>query len=175
MTDADRFAFSAAFMRIVELHAPYSLKGDKDAIARLRDEYFRALGDVPIEQVTAAADLLAKGTRWPKPGHWLEAAQRSRKGSTPFHTFTPPVVLPDGTTETSYHCHQCQDTGWRPGCGCDLGRLGLTKRCPAHPFERFGMPYPEPLRVCQCRATNPTWQANHQTKYVAATEDRYTS
>ena len=38
MTDADRFAFSGAFMRLVELQAPYALKKDKDQIIRLRDE-----------------------------------------------------------------------------------------------------------------------------------------
>lgn len=170
MKDADRFAFSAAFMRIVELHAPYALKSDKDAINRLRDEYFRALYDVPIEQVTEAADTLAKGTRWPKPGHWLEAAQRCRKHGGSFQKFTPPVVREDGTTETTYHCYHCQDTGWRPGCGCDLGRLSLTKRCPAHPYERYGMAYPEPLKACACRSSNPAWNANHQRQYVSAEE-----
>lgn len=159
-------------MRIVELHAPHTIKADAEAVKRLRDEYFRALYDVPMEQIHAAADTLAKGTRWPKPGHWLEAAQRAQKGTRVFSTFSPPVVLPDGTTETSYHCLHCHDTGWRPGCGCDIGRLGLTGRCPGHPYERHGMPYPEPLKACACRAGNPTWQANHQAKY-ASPEDRW--
>lgn len=172
MTDADRFEFSSAFMRIVELHAPYGLKSDDGAVKRMRDEYFRALIDVPIAEVLEAADALAKGTRWPKPGHWLEAAQRCRKASSQFQKFTPPVVLPDGTTETSYHCHHCQDTGWRPGCGCDLGRMSLTKRCPAHPYERYGMAYPEPLKPCDCRVGNPAWQANHQRRYVETEAQR---
>ena len=171
MTDADRFEFSSCFMRIVELHAPYTLKSDAEAVKRLRDEYFRALLSAPIEDVQAAADTLAKGTRWPKPGHWLEAAQRAHKATRSFSTFTPPVVAPDGTTETTYHCTQCRDTGWAPGCGCEMGRLGLTGRCPGHPYERFGMPYPEPLRPCACRSGNPAWQMNHQVKFASATED----
>ena len=125
---------------------------------------------VPLDEIEAAATTLVKSSRYfPKPVDWLEAAQRERRTKR-FEKFTPPVITPDGTTETTYYCYHCQDTGWRPGCGCDLGRLGLTKRCPAHPYERYGMPYPEPLKACACRATNPAWNANHQRQYVGAEE-----
>lgn len=164
MIDADRFAFSTAFMRIVELHAPYTLKTDAEAVKRLRDEYFRALSSVSIEHVTEAADMLAKGTRWPKPGHWLEAAQRAR-GSQPSR-FVVPVMTPDGT-ETVYYCGLCQDTGWRPDCGCHLSELDLSKKCPRHPYERFGLAYPQPVRACMCRATNPAYQRGRETKFAS--------
>lgn len=166
MTDTDRSAFGVVFGRV-------SRTFNRKLDAATCSDYFEALQAVPIEDIEAAAVTLVKSSRFfPKPVDWLEAAQRERRPSrNGFEKFTPPVVLPDGTTETSYHCHHCQDTGWRPGCGCDLGRLGITKRCPGHPYEFYGQPYPEPLKACSCRPTNRAWLANHESKYATARSD----
>lgn len=161
MTNQDRPAFLTTFKRVART---FGRKID-DATC---EDYFSALAAVPIDEIESAAESLVKSSRFfPKPVDWLEAAQRSRKrGGGGFQKFTPPILREDGTTETTYHCHHCQDTGWRPGCGCDLGRLTLTKRCPAHPYERYGMPYPEPVKPCDCRGNNPAWQSNHESRYV---------
>jgi hypothetical protein len=163
MTAADRSAFADVFARVART---FNRKLD----ASVASDYFTALEAVPFDEIEDAAATLVKSSRYfPKPVEWLEAAQRSRKPKR-FEKFTPPVIAADGRTETTYHCHWCKDTGWRPGCGCELGRLDLLWKCPAHPYQRHGITYPEPMKPCACRHSNPTWQANHQTAYVAAEE-----
>lgn len=169
MTSVDRPAFFTTFRKVART---FNKKITDDVCT----DYFDALEAVPIDEIEAAADTLVKTSRyWPKPVDWLEAAQRSQKHGREFTRFTPPVVMPDGTTETTFHCVQCRDTGWRPGCGCELGRLDLTKRCPEHPYSRHDMPYPEPLKACACRDSNQVWQANHPRKYVkpGSEKERY--
>lgn len=164
MTGADRSAFFELFSRVSRT---FNRKPD----AELCGDYFTALEAVPFDDVQAAADGLLKTSRyWPKPVDWLEAAQRARRGKS-FSQFTAPVVVADGE-DAIYHCHQCLDTGWRPGCGCELGRLDMSRRCPAHPFERHGTKYPEPLKACACRATNTRWQHGHPVMYVGAETHR---
>lgn len=161
MTSVDRPAFLALWKRVCRT---FNHKLDAEQF----EDYFTALASVTLEDAESASDALCKSSRyWPKPVDWLEAAQRCRKSPRHFSTFAPPVVTPDGATETTFYCHICRDTGWRPGCGCEMGRLDLTRKCPAHPFTRHGLAYPEPVKPCQCRNSNPSWLANHETKYIA--------
>lgn len=162
MTPADRAAFFDLFARVARRHG-------KKPDAELAADYFQALERVPLEELEAAADLLWKVSRYfPKPVDWLEAAQKVRKPSH-FVRFAPPVLTLDGRAEVTYHCLRCQDTGWRPDCGCEIGRLDFRHRCPAHPFERNGLAYARPVLPCECRGHNPAWLLKYDTSYVPAT------
>lgn len=163
MTAADRAAFSSIFARVCRtFNRPFS--------ADVAADYFTALERVPLPELEAAADDLVRSSRFfPKPVDWLTAAQKARKPSH-FARFAPTVVtLPDGRAEITYHCLRCQDTGWRPDCGCEFGRLDYRHRCPAHPFERNGCAYARPVLPCECRAHNPAWLRKYDTSYVPAT------
>lgn len=167
MTETDRVAFDVAFRAVVRVHG--GRDWTEQAIVKLRSDYWDALEELPIALVqTASSELVRSATRWPKPVDWRHAAQRMTKvAALP----APAVaVLEDGTTEPTFVCMTCEDTGWRPECGCDVGRLTDAFRCPRHsPTSEDRRTVRMRVKPCECRRSNPHWFAQHQGRMV---EDR---
>lgn len=167
MTEVDRIPFDVAFRAVARVH------GGRDwsdqAVQKLRSDYWDALGELPIGIVQdVSAHLVKHATRWPKPADWLREADRIRnRGLVPVTSqVAPTVILEDGTTEISFHCLRCEDTGFLPDCGCDFGRLDPSFRCPRHsPTDDERKTVRMRVRACDCRQHNPTWQAHHPVKY----------
>jgi len=162
MTPIDRSRFTQA-LRTVALVCNKVIKPD------VIDAYFEALAAVPIEDIERAGRALARTTKfWPKPVEWLTEVQRT--SVAPPVSLPPPVVLQeDGTQEVAFHCARCEDTGWRPDCGCVVGALDIKGHCPVHGgryVKLHDTTYARARLACECRGTNPTWNANHQTRYV---------
>jgi len=171
MTTADHFAFDQAFRKVVRVHGLRDWT--ETAIVRIRGDYFDALQDLPIDALQRAADALVRSAqRWPKPADWRSMAGR---------THAPKPYLATPGLET-YACLRCEDTGWRPACGCDISRLNVGKceihgptlepqdtsvllRKPTHRnkaphYAGNGTPTRQRFVSCECRSSNPVWQAH---------------
>lgn len=75
MTERDEAAFTATFQR---LRAIFPLRADTAELTQIARLYFRVLARWPIESVEAGADAwMSSGTRFPKPGEWVQAIPHS--------------------------------------------------------------------------------------------------
>jgi hypothetical protein len=164
MHGSDRQAFTSLFTRVAR-----SFNKKPDPLQC--ESYFSDLEDIPLAVVEAAADQLRRTARFfPKVVEWRTAAQKVHK---PLPITRPePVVEADGTVVETVYCADCDDTGWRPDCGCPLASLAIGHKCLAHPYVRFGNVYPNPVRACACRPHNPAWQAQHPARYAEPEQGR---
>lgn len=164
MTETDRPQFFDLFSAVCRT---FERKPDA-AVAR---DFFDALTDYPIATIeTAKLSLIQNSRFWPKVRDWRQACDAVR-ASRP----TPQVPLTqtneDGEVERLYCCANCQDSGWRPACGCRAGDLDYKGECPSHPrIVHDGRHYRQAMMVCACRDGNPVYQANRP-KVTGAARD----
>lgn len=166
MTHSDVLEFNALLRDVGQVHGK---KTEEMALA-----YFEALKDIPLDTLRLAKTHLVSHSRfWPKPVDWRAASQKV-EARTPLQMPTRAIVtLPDGSTEETYHCARCEDTGWAPACGCYVGTQDMKGHCPTHGgFEKHGVTYRQPVLACVCRANNPNWHFHHQTRRVEAEKVR---
>lgn len=153
MTSIDRPAFARLVSTLATVH---NRKVDDATLLA----YFEALEDIPLELIEAGAKELQKHSRhMPKPADFREAVQKVRRAAAPL----PPVTDEHGQPVLTFVCLRCEDTGWRPVCGCDTGRLDMSHRCPEHGGEGKA---PIRVRACECRPTNANFHRDRGARYV---------
>jgi hypothetical protein len=134
-------------------------------------DYFDYLSDYPLPVVEQAkADLIRGSKFFPKIFDWRRACDVVRAAEP-----TPAVVmyhqLEDGSVEPVYCCATCQDTGWRPACGCRFGDMDSGGECPRHPrTANGGLVYRQAMSICECREGNPAYQASRPKVRAYASE-----
>lgn len=161
MTDPDVTEFSALLRAVGQVYG--GKKTDDMAQA-----YFEALRDIPMATIREAKGHLVRSARfWPKPVDWRAAVQQIEARVPLSMPVRQEVILPDGSTVATYVCPTCEDTGWRPDCGCAVGDQDIRGHCPTHGgHDANGILYRQPVRACGCRSSNPLWNYQHKTRRV---------
>lgn len=164
MTEIDREPFAELYMSLCRGF-------DKKPDSAIAAEYFAALSDYPLQTVERAKLDLIRGSKfWPKVVDWRRACDTVR-ASTPTPSFALSKQQDDGTITSVYCCANCQDSGWRPACGCRFGEMDGHGMCPRHPrVENGGMVYRQAMVICACRDANPAYQAQRP-KVTGAARD----
>lgn len=164
MTDQDRPLFFELFSALCRAF-------DKKVDQGVCGEYFDGLKDYPAGVVEQAkAHLRDSAKFWPKVRDWRQACDAVR-AARPTHL--PPLQTAQddsGETVTVYCCRHCQDSGWRPACGCPLPTINWRGECETHPRVVYGRPYRQAMMICACREGNPVFQANRPRVTGAARE-----
>jgi hypothetical protein len=156
MTSVDRPGFVRLLTTFASIH---NRKLDEAVLTA----YYEALEDVPFDVLEQAAIEVKKHARhMPKPADFREAVQKVRR-ATPV---APPIVDEQGVPVLTFICLRCEDTGWRPACGCDTGRLDISHRCPEHGGEGHEGKAPIRVRACECRPTNAHFNRDRGVRYV---------
>lgn len=144
MTTADMPTFLQAFNRLaVALRLPAA-----EVDAPMKQIYFDALKDLPIEAVAGAVHGLVKtaGYGFPRTSEWHSVAERCRVELTL-------RALPAAREQPwAFECQHCEDTGWAYH-DCDGGRV--CGRAKEHNPHTYATP-------CSCRDTNRTFQRHHR-------------
>ncbi len=144
---------------------------DKKLDAAMAAEFFGALTDYPMATVEKAKLSLVQNSKfWPKIRDWRQACDAVRSAAP-----TPAAPLTrtneDGEIERLYCCANCQDSGWRPACGCRTDAMDFKGECPSHPrIVHDGRAYRQAMMACGCRDANPVYQANRP-KVTGAARD----
>lgn len=164
MTDTDRQQFFDLFAAMCRA---FDRKIDQSVCA----EYFDGLKDYPVHIVERAkANLRDSAKFWPKVRDWRQACDSVRAaGRTPFIA-TQTAQDESGELVAVYHCRHCQDSGWRPACGCAMGSLNDRGECERHQRQMYGLVYRQAMMLCGCRDGNPVFQANRPRVTGAARE-----
>jgi hypothetical protein len=140
---------------IRELAVVFAHKWDGEAQV---NGYLKALADLPVADVAAACDDLARTERFmPRPAKIRQRVDAQRRKTTGLTPWAVPEQIHDpstGVVVRAYRCRECLDTGWLTGfplvqdvgrgpecatyhgarrCGC--GRLAIPK---ARVFEGQG-------------------------------------
>jgi hypothetical protein len=154
MTPADSDRFADVFAALCRAFA----KPVNDETALLGREYFEALADYPIALVERAKLALVRSCKYfPRVRDWREACDESRSSALP--SAPALIVHDDGDIEPVFSCLKCQDTGWRPACGCRLGEMNWRGECPQHERTANGeRVYRQAMMTCACRDANPEYQ-----------------
>jgi hypothetical protein len=154
MTTTDIDAFTLIYKRVGNL---FSRKFEPEQCA----EYFKALLEIPLTVVDAAASEVCKSSRyWPKPVDWRDAAAKLDR-PTPGFAKERWATTASGERVATYVCLKCCDTGWRPECGCEFE--AVNGKCPTHGTGSSASRMP--VQHCECRGTNPLWAEQHKTKH----------
>ena len=156
MTAGDRPAFVRLMTTLASIH-------NRKLEAPVLGAYFDALEDVPfalLEQ--AAVDVKKHARHMPKPVDFREAVQKLRR-ATPG---PPPVTDDQGAVVWTWACRRCEDTGWRPACGCELGQLDSAHRCPVHGGDGPDKTAGTRVRACDCRTRNTHFHRDRGVRYV---------
>jgi len=135
----DKLRFAQCFNRLaVSLRLPAA-----DGDAAMKQIYFDALVDYPVEAVEDAARLFTRDAQWfPKTSEWVAGAEQARS------TRVLTKCLPSPREEPwKSECATCDDTGWDTlTCeGDDV--CGRTK---PHYKHSYAVP-------CGCRGMNRTY------------------
>lgn len=158
MTETDWTRFSELFAGVCRAFGK-----PVEANAKLGREYFEAMTDYPLELVERGKLALVQGAKFfPRVRDWRQACDTARASAPAFHA---PLSreLPDGTVERLFHCLTCEDSGWRPACGCRTGEMTWRGECPRHPrTANGGLVYRQAMTACECRDANPIWQASRE-------------
>jgi hypothetical protein len=166
MTDTDRERFHELFTGLcLAFNKPLNAE-----TAAAAGEFFAALADYPLSAVEAAKLRLVQSARfWPKVREWRQACDAVLAAKPT--TFAPMTrELENGDLERLFHCRECEDSGWRPACGCRFGEIDLRGECPRHPRTEHGKVYRQAMTACACRNENPVYQANRPRVTGAARE-----
>jgi hypothetical protein len=156
----------------------------KDLDTPTIDLYFKALKEIPWQLIRhATAEIVKFEERWPSPAKWRhivdEVSERftaeEHKQIVGAQQKLLPAPVWDPITQTyveTFHCFDCHDTGWRPECGCPMGKLITALNSPdgtlknlGHCLDHGGLVkhghvYAQPMKPCACRATNPVYREN---------------
>jgi len=134
-------------------------------------DYFDHLQDYPVRVIESAkADIIRGAKFFPKVVDWRRACD-SIQSSRPTPRVPLTQQLEDGTTAPVYCCANCQDSGWRPACGCRYGDMDAHGMCAQHPrVDNGGVEYRQAMMACACRESNPAYQANRSRVSGAARE-----
>lgn len=124
-------------------------------------ECWRAVSDIAAEVFDDTASRLIASLKWrPKPAEWRETAKAldGERAMTKFAEFAKQAD--HYRAEKTFHCPLCQDTGWEPGLctAADWCHRCLDRRYRIQPGPAYTHTF---VRVCLCRATNPSYQAKH--------------
>lgn len=154
-----------------QVHAATDLRGLGKFFGRKLDDetitdYVEVLADLPYAQFELALQTCKRdGKFFPKPREIRMAASDARSETRPAWTPTQYVTGLDGEVTPVYHCRWCEDSGFRPACGCALSHLGTfatVGECPTHPLVVHQLTYRQALMVCDCRGSNPSYLAKLQ-------------
>jgi hypothetical protein len=132
---------------------------DHAAKADQRQEYWTHLhvdhGWTLAELVDAVAVLVKTAVSFPRPPAWHAAALQVRirnRAREAQHANTTWRLVTDaqGDTQVVFQCARCEDTGWRPACGCNAGDIAPGGECPRHPREVHAIRYRQAVVRCAC-------------------------
>lgn len=156
MTSVDRPAFARLMTTFASIH---NRKLEEPVLLA----YFEALEDLPFDLIEQASiEVKRQARHMPKPADFREAVQKVRRAAPQ----PPPVIDEHGAAVLTFACLRCEDTGWRPACGCDMGRLDMSHRCPNHGGEGYDKKSPTRVRACECRPTNAHFNRDRGVRYV---------
>jgi len=152
MTDTDRDAFAQCYNGML-----IAFRVSSDDPIRLHGElevYFRALRDLPLDAVQAAAEGLQRAhvgadgrSFFPTAPQWHKAAEAAQVA------LLRKMLSPAREEPWHYEDPDCGDTGWLERV-CQVGARCGCESCSKRPGD-WTHPYVAP---CSCRATNHTYR-----------------